>query len=137
MLQAKRNCIFIQESAFEYFFKLKESPALLESADQFELIRSIKEKVEFVERYLGSPKSPRMAASRMIGKIAEEKLKIKPGNNNYIASVLESGEVYFFLIDFKQLKQDIFEKVTISAGEIKVDFMSIFGKSASSGEREN
>ena len=124
------------EGAFEYFFKLKDSPALLESADQFELIRSIKEKVEFVERYLGSPKSPRMAASRMIGKIAEEKLKIKPGNKNYIASVLESGEIYFFLIDFAQLKQDIFDKVTISAGEIKVDFMSIFGKSTSSGERE-
>jgi len=119
------------ESAFEYFFKLKESPGLLEAANKFELIRSISEKVDFLDRYLSQPDTPRLAASRLMGKIAGEKFKVKPGKDNYIASVLESGEIFYFLIDFDKLKQDIFDKVSISAGEIKVNYMAIFGKSQS------
>lgn len=124
------------ESAFEYFFKLKDSPGLLEAADKFELIRSINEKVEFINRYLSQPETPRLAASRLMGKIAQEKFKVKPGKNNYIASVLQSGEIYYFLIDFDKLKQDIFDKVSISAGEIKVNYMAIFGKSGSTGDEK-
>ena len=122
------------ETAFEYYFKLKDSPGLLEAASKFELIRSIQEKVEFLDRYLSQPDSPRMAASRLMGKIAKEKFIVKPGQNNYIASVLKSGEIYYFLIDFNKLKQDIFDKVSISAGEIKVNYMAIFGKSDASGD---
>ena len=113
---------------------MKDSPGLLEAADKFELIRAIEEKVQFLNRYLSEPESPRMAASRLLGKIIQEKFKVKPGNNNYIASVLESGEIYYFLINFENLKQDIFDFVSISAGEIKVNYMAIFGKSQSSAD---
>ena len=108
----------------------------MEAADKFELIRSINEKVEFINRYLSQPETPRLAASRLMGKIAQEKFKVKPGKNNYIASVLQSGEIYYFLIDFDKLKQDIFDKVSISAGEIKVNYMAIFGKSGSTGDEK-
>lgn len=122
------------ENAFEYYFKLKDSPGLLEAADKFELIKSVQEKVQFLNRFLSEPESPRMAASRLLGKIIKEKFRVKPGDNNYIASVLESGEIYYFLINFKNLKQDIFDFVSISAGEIKVNYMAIFGKSQSSAD---
>ena len=116
--------------AFEYFFELKNTPGLLEAASTFELIRSVKEKVDFINSLLQSPSEPRQAASLLMGRLAKEKFKVKPGNNNYIASVLESGEIYYFLIDFKKFKEiDLLDKVTVSAGEIKVDYMSIFGKS--------
>ena len=116
--------------AFEYFFELKNSPGLLEAASTFELIRSVKEKVDFIDSLLQSPSEARQAASLLMGRLAKEKFKVKPGDNNYIASVLESGEIYYFLIDFKKFKaMDLLDKVTVSAGEIKVDYMSIFGKS--------
>lgn len=116
--------------ALEYFLELKNTPGLLQAAATFELIRSVKEKVDFIDSLLNSPKDARTAASLMMGRLAKEKFEKKPGNNNYIASVLESGEIYYFLIDFKKFKDmDLLDKVSVSAGEIKVDYMSIFGKS--------
>lgn len=116
--------------ALEYFFELKNTPGLLEAASTFDLIRSVKEKVDFIDSLLKFPEDARTAASLMMGRLAKEKFEKKPGNNNYIASVLESGEIYYFLIDFKKFKDiDLLDKVSVSAGEIKVDYMSIFGKS--------
>jgi len=118
--------------AFEYFFELKNTPGLLQAASTFELIRAVKEKVDFIDSLLQSPSEPRQAASLLMGRLAKEKFKVKPGDKNYIASVLESGSIYFFLIDFKKFKElDLLDKVTVSAGELKVDYMSIFGKSES------
>ena len=113
--------------AFEFYFKLKNSPGLLEASNQFELIRSIKEKVDFVDRVLEKPEDARDGASRLIGRIAKEKFKVKPGDGNYIASMTPNGDIHFFHIVLSKLEQDLLDKVSISAGEVKVDFMSIFG----------
>lgn len=118
--------------AFEYYFELKNTPGLLEAASTFELIRAVKEKIDFVERMLKGATEPRQAASLLMGRLAKSKFQVKPGDQNYIASVLESGSIYYFFIDFKKLKElDLLDKVTVSAGELKVDYMSIFGKSGS------
>ena len=38
-----------------------------------------------------------------------------------------NGDIHFFHIVLSKLEQDLLDKVSISAGEVKVDFMSIFG----------
>ena len=120
--------------ALEYFLELKNTPGLLQAASTFDLIRSVKEKVDFIDSLL-KPTDAKSAASNMMGRLAKEKFVKKPGDGNYIASVLESGEIYYFYIDFKKLKNvDLLDKVSVSAGELKVDYMSLFGKSAPSGD---
>lgn len=120
--------------ALEYFLELKNTPGLLQAASTFDLIRSVKEKVDFIDSLL-KPTDAKSAASNMMGRLAKEKFNVKPGDGNYIASVLESGEIYYFYIDFKKLENaDLLDKVTVSAGELKVDYMSLFGKSAPSGD---
>ena len=100
---------------------------VFEKLPQFELIRSIKEKVDFVDRVLENPEDARDGASKLIGRIAKEKFKVKPGDGNYIASMTPNGDIHFFHIVLSKLEQDLLDKVSISAGEVKVDFMSIFG----------
>jgi len=120
--------------ALEYFLELKNTPGLLQAASTFHLIRSVKEKVDFIDGLL-KPTDAKSAASNMMGRLAKEKFVKKPGDGNYIASVLESGEIYYFYIDFEKLKNvDLLDKVSVSAGELKVDYMSLFGKSAPSGD---
>lgn len=114
--------------AMEYFFKLKSNEGLLKAADQFELIRSIKEKVEMVDRILEQPESANEATSRLISRLAKEKFAAKPGDGNYIASVKPDGDIHFFYIDFNNFeKTDMTDKVAIVGGEIAVDFMALFG----------
>ena len=114
-------------SAFEFFIKIKSAPGLLEAASQFEFIRSLKEKIEMVDRVLQTPEDARTAASRMLGRIAKEKFTVKPGFGNYIASTLPSGDIHFFHVTEDKLNVDLLDKVSISAGEVKVNYMALFG----------
>jgi hypothetical protein len=114
-------------SAFEFFIKIKSAPGLLEAASQFEFIRSLKEKIEMVDRILFNPEDARTAASRMLGRIAKEKFTVKPGFGNYIASTLPSGDIHFFHVTEDKLNVDLLDKVSISAGEVKVNYMALFG----------
>ena len=114
--------------AMGYLFKLKNNTALLEAADQFELIKSIAEKVEMVDRMLQQPEDAEQATSRLIGRLAKAKFETKPGDGNYIASVKPDGDIHFFYIDFKKFEEvDMTDKVAIVGGEIAVDFMALFG----------
>lgn len=114
--------------AMDYFFKLKSNEGLLQAANQFELIRSIAEKVEMVDRVLEEPESADEATSRLIGRLAKEKFTAKPGDGNYIASVKPDGDIHFFFIDFQKFEEtDMTDKVAIVGGEIAVDFMALFG----------
>ena len=114
--------------AMNYFFKLKTNEGLLQAANQFELIRSIKEKVEMVDRVLEEPESAEEATSRLIGRLAKAKFTVKPGDGNYIASVKPDGDIHFFYIDFEKFDEtDMTDKVAIVGGEIAVDFMALFG----------
>lgn len=114
--------------AMDYFFKLKSNEGLLQAANQFELIRSIKEKVEMVDRVLDEPESAEEATSRLIGRLAKAKFTVKPGDGNYIASVKPDGDIHFFYIDFDKFEEtNLTDKVAIIGGEIAVDFMAIFG----------
>ena len=116
------------KEAMDYFFKLKSNQGLLEAANQFELIRSIKEKVEMVDRVLEEPESAEEATSRLIGRLAKAKFTVKPGDGNYIASVKPDGDIHFFYIDFAKFDEtDMTDKVAIVGGEIAVDFMALFG----------
>jgi len=114
-------------NAFEFFFKIKNAPGLLDAAAQFDFIRSLKEKIEMVDRVLGNPEGPREAASKTLGRIAKEKFKVKPGLGNYIASTLSNGDIHFFHVTEEKLDVDLLDKVSISAGEVKVNFMALFG----------
>ena len=114
--------------AMEYFLKLKSNEGLLQAANQFELIRSIKEKVEMVDRVLEEPENAEQATSKLIGRLAKEKFTVKPGDGNYIASVKPDGDIHFFFIDFEKFEEtDMTDKVAIVGGEIAVDFMALFG----------
>ena len=113
--------------AFEFFFKVKNAPGLLDAASQFDFIRSLKEKIEMVDRVLENPEGPREAASKTLGRIAKEKFKIKPGFGNYIASTLSNGDIHFFHVTEDKLDVDLLDKVSISAGEVKVNYMALFG----------
>ena len=116
------------KEALGYYLKLKNNEGLLAAAEQFELIRSIADKVEMVNRMLKEPETAEEAASRMIGRIAKAKFETKPGNGNYIASVKPDGDIHFFYIDFKKFEEvDMTDKVAILGGEIAVDFMALFG----------
>ena len=116
------------KEAMDYFFKLKSNQGLLEAANQFELIRSIKEKVEMVDRVLEEPESAEEATSRLIGRLAKAKFTVKPGDGNYIASAKPDGDIHFFYIDFAKFDEtDMTDKVAIVGGEIAVDFMALFG----------
>ena len=116
------------KEAMDYFFKLKTNEGLLQAANQFELIRSIKEKVEMVDRVLDEPESAEEATSRLIGRLAKAKFTVKPGDGNYIASVKSDGDIHFFYIDFEKFDEtDMTDKVAIVGGEIAVDFMALFG----------
>lgn len=113
--------------AFEFFFKVKNAPGFLAAASQFEFIRSLKEKIEMVDRVLENPADPREAASKTLGRIAKEKFKVKPGFGNYIASTLSNGDIHFFHVLEDKLDVDLLDKVSISAGEVKVNYMALFG----------
>ena len=114
--------------ALEYFFRLKNAPGLFEAADNFELIKSIAEKVAMVDSELNNPRDAQEATSRMIGRLAKAKFTVKPGDGNYIASVKPDGDIHFFYIDFNKLDEvDLSDKVAIVGGEIAVDFMKVFG----------
>ena len=113
--------------AFEFFIKIKQAPGLLEASTQFEFIRSLKEKMEMVDRVLDNPENARDAASKMLGRIAKEKFAVKPGFGNYIASTLSNGDIHFFHVTEDKLNVDLLDKVSISAGEIKVNYMALFG----------
>ena len=116
------------KEAMDYFFKLKSNEGLLQAANQFELIRSIKEKVEMVDSVLKDPESAEEATSRLIGRLAKAKFTVKPGDGNYIASVKPDGDIHFFYIDFEKFDEtDMTDKVAIVGGEIAVDFMALFG----------
>lgn len=113
--------------AFEFFFKVKNAPGFLAAASQFDFIRSLKEKIEMVDRVLENPADPREAASKTLGRIAKEKFKVKPGFGNYIASTLSNGDIHFFHVLEDKLDVDLLDKVSISAGEVKVNYMALFG----------
>lgn len=113
--------------AFEFYFKVKNAPGFLAAASQFDFIKSLKEKVDMVDRVLGSPKSAEEAASKTLGRIAKEKFKVKPGFGNYIASTLKSGDIHFFHVQEADLDVNLLDHVSISAGEVKVNFMALFG----------
>ena len=114
-------------SAFDFFFKIKDTPGFLEASAQFDFIRSLKEKVEMVDRVLLKPENSRQAASRMLSRIAKEKFEEKPGLGNYIASTLPNGDIHFFHVTEDKLDVDLLDHVSVSAGEIKVNFMALFG----------
>lgn len=113
--------------AFEFYFKVKNAPGFLAAASQFDFIRSLKEKIDMVDRVLQNPKSPEEAASKTLGRIAKEKFKVKPGFGNYIASTLKSGDIHFFHVTEAALDVNLLDHVSISAGEVKVDYMALFG----------
>lgn len=114
-------------AAFEFFFKVKNAPGLLDASTQFDFIRSLKEKIEMVDRVLGNPENPKEAASKTLGRIAKEKFTVKPGFGNYIASTLSNGDIHFFHVTKDKLDVDLLDKVSISAGEVKVNYMALFG----------
>lgn len=114
-------------AAFEFFFKVKNAPGLLDASTQFDFIRSLKEKIEMVDRVLGNPENPKEAASKTLGRIAKEKFTVKPGFGNYIASTLSNGDIHFFHVTEDKLDVDLLDKVSISAGEVKVNYMALFG----------
>ena len=113
--------------AFEFYFKVKNAPGFLAAASQFDFIRSLKEKIDMVDRVLQNPKSPEEAASKTLGRIAKEKFKVKPGFGNYIASTLKNGDIHFFHVTEEALDVNLLDHVSISAGEVKVDYMALFG----------
>jgi hypothetical protein len=113
--------------ALKYCYKLKNSTDLLNLSNDFEIVKLISEKIQYVTQVLGGVKTAEQAASKIIAKIIQEKLGKKPGHGNYIASVKPDGDIHFFYINFNLLEEtNLLDKVSIDQGQISVNFMSIF-----------
>ena len=114
--------------AFQDIFKVKDSGILSQEAEQFEIIRNIKEKLDALDNELDSPSDVEDAAKAVLSRLVISKFSTKPGDEGYIASAVIEGNIHFFYIDFDRLRQaDLLNLVEIKGGEIAVDFKSIFG----------
>jgi len=114
--------------ALQDIFRIKDSGIFAQEAQKFELISSIKDKLDLLDEELGSPSDPEEAAKAVLSRIVMSKFKTKPGDEGYIASATIEGSIHFFYIDFDKLRQaDLLNLVAIPGGEIAVDFKSIFG----------
>ena len=69
--------IFCEENLGKGVIICKDTPGFLEASAQFDFIRSLKEKVEMVDRVLLKPENSRQAASRMLSRIAKEKFEYR------------------------------------------------------------
>jgi hypothetical protein len=114
--------------AFQDIFKVKDSGILSQEAEKFEIIKSIKEKLDALDSELNSPTDVEDAAKAVLSRLVMSKFSTKPGDEGYIASAVIEGNIHFFYIDFDKLRQaDLLNLVEIKGGEIAVDFKSIFG----------
>ena len=91
--------------AMDNVIKLKNID-LGQLASTYPLFSTIKNNIDSLVGTLGDFNTSEEGASSMAHKLVSSKLKRKPGDGNFLASVLENGDVRFFAIDLEKMKND-------------------------------
>jgi hypothetical protein len=78
--------------------------------------------LDLILKYLNSPSNPEQATRNLITNILIHKLKLKPGNKEYVCIASSFGQIDFYLIDFEKLYNIEFENL-IHNFEIQQSFV--------------
>lgn len=94
------------------------------------LLHKIYHNLYLILKHLNNPTNPEDAVRNLIVNILTHKLKLKPGNQEYVCVASSFGQIDFYLIDFDKLYKIDFEKLIqnfeIQQSFIYLNFNNIF-----------
>ena len=115
--------------AFKQVLELEKIEDLDGLASKYEIFKTIKNNIDFVNQQLDTPDDEREAAKAMALKIVSSKLSRKPRDGGYLANVLKDGDVYFFAINLKKASDSeaLLSDFAVKQSAIYVNFDKLFG----------
>ncbi len=113
--------------AMENVVKLK-SLELGDLAQTYPLFATIKNNIDSLVDKLGSFSTAEEGARNMAHELVTSKLKRKPGNKGFLASLKESGDVRFFAVDLEKLKtnDDFLSNFKSAQSSLALNFDKLF-----------
>jgi len=113
--------------AMENVVKLK-SLELGDLAQTYPLFANIKNNIDSLVDKLGNFSTAEEGARNMAHELVTSKLKRKPGNKGFLASLKESGDVRFFAVDLEKLKtnDDFLSNFKSAQSSLALNFDKLF-----------
>ena len=113
--------------AMENVVKLKNLE-LGDLAKTYPLFATIKNNIDSLVDKLGSFSTAEEGARNMAHELVTSKLKRKPGNKGFLASLKESGDIRFFAVDLEKLKtnNDFLSNFKSSQSSLALNFDKLF-----------
>lgn len=113
--------------AMENVVKLK-SLELGDLAQTYPLFANIKNNIDSLVDKLGNFSTAEEGARNMAHKLVTSKLKRKPGQNGFLASLKESGDIRFFAVDLEKLKtnNDFLSNFKSAQSSLALNFDKLF-----------
>ena len=111
----------------ENVVKLK-SLELGDLAQTYPLFANIKNNIDSLVDKLGNFSTAEEGARNMAHELVTSKLKRKPGNKGFLASLKESGDVRFFAVDLEKLKtnDDFLSNFKSAQSSLALNFDKLF-----------
>lgn len=115
--------------AFEQVLELEKIEDLDGLASKYDIFKTIKSNIDFVNQQLDTPDNEREAAKAMALKMVSSKLSRKPGNGGYLANVLKNGDIHFFAVDLDKASDSeaLLSDFAVKQSAIYVNFDKLFG----------
>jgi len=115
--------------AFEQVLELEKIEDLDGLAAKYDIFKTIKSNIDFVNQQLDTPDDEREASKAMALKMISSKLLRKPGEGGYLANVLKNGDIHFFAINLQAVEDSeaLLSDFAVKQSAIYVNFDKLFG----------